>query len=161
MQHTLFLQRSYGAQGTNGKLTYKGMHICYTIELPFRNNLRRISCIPEGRYRLLKHRYPKFGEQIGLPQVLNREAILIHPANNALKELLGCIAPVSTLTGEGRGDNSRKALAKLKALVYALWGQGDRVFLQIFAKASAYEKVNQKNASCSSGDTAGASKMAS
>ncbi len=141
---TLLLVRSYGPQGTNGKLSYLGEHICYTIELPDRNNLRRISCIPEGRYLLRMGNYPKFGLQIGLPQVLNREAILIHPANDALKELLGCIAPVTTLTGEGKGSGSGKALAKLKKLVYALWKRGDTVFLQIHADDFNHGKVHSK-----------------
>lgn len=130
-KHVLLLQRKYGAKGTNGTLTYNGEQICHTIELPDRNNIPRISCIPIGQYKLQKRRYPKHGEQIGIPIVLGREAILIHAANNALEELQGCIAPVTTLTGEGTGDYSGKALAKLKALVYSLWDQGDEVYLNI------------------------------
>lgn len=130
-KHILLLQRKYGAQGTNGTITYQGEEICHTIELPDRNNIPRISCIPIGQYKLEKRRYPKHGEQIGILMVLGREAILIHAANNALKELQGCIAPVTTLTGEGRGDYSGKALAKLKALVYSLWDMGDEVYLNI------------------------------
>lgn len=130
-KHILLLQRTYGAQGTNGTITYQGEVICHTIELPDRNNIPRISCIPIGQYKLEKRRYPKHGEQIGIPIVLGREAILIHAANNASKELQGCIAPVTTLTGEGRGDYSGKALAKLKALVYSLWDIGDEVYLNI------------------------------
>ncbi|MDH5826425.1 DUF5675 family protein [Sphingobacterium faecium] len=131
MKHNLLLQRIYGAQGTNGTITYNGDEICHTIELPDRNNIPRISCIPIGQYKLEKRRYPKHGEQIGIPHVLGREAILIHAANDAQKELLGCIAPVTTLTGEGVGYGSGKALAKLKALVYAFWDMGDEVVLQI------------------------------
>lgn len=130
-KHILLLQRTYGAQGTNGTITYQGEVICHTIELPDRNNIPRISCIPIGQYKLEKRRYPKHGEQIGIPIVLGREAILIHAANNASKELQGCIAPVTTLTGKGRGDYSGKALAKLKALVYSLWDMGDEVYLNI------------------------------
>lgn len=130
-KHILLLQRKYGAQGTNGTITYQSEEICHTIELPDRNNIPRISCIPIGQYKLEKRRYPKHGEQIGIPIVLGREAILIHAANDALRELQGCIAPVTTLTGEGRGDYSGKALAKLKALVYSLWDMGDEVYLNI------------------------------
>ena len=129
--HTLVLRRKYGAQGTNGTIYYNGEQICHTIELPWKNNLQRLSCIPEGRYKLVKRKYTKHGEQIGIPNVLYREAILIHAANNAMKELMGCIAPVATLTGEGTGLDSRKALSELKALVYGLWDMGGEVFLQI------------------------------
>jgi len=130
-KHVLLLQRKYGVKGTNGIITYNGEHICHTIELPDRNNIPRISCIPIGQYKLQMRRYPKHGEQIGIPIVLGREAILIHAANNALEELQGCIAPVTTLTGEGTGDYSGKALAKLKALVYSLWDQDAEVYLNI------------------------------
>jgi len=130
-QMTLVLQRKYGAQGTNGTITYRGEHICHTIELPWYNNIPRLSCIPEGRYKLEKRMYSKHGEQIGIPAVLGREAILIHPANDAMRDLSGCIAPVTTLTGEGRGTDSRKALERLKALVYSLWDMEEDVFLQI------------------------------
>jgi hypothetical protein len=129
--HTLYLRRKYGEKGTNGTITYNGEHICHTIELPWRNNIQRISCIPEGRYKLQKTQYYKHGEQIGIPAVLGREAILIHAANNAMRELHGCIAPVTTLTGEGFGTESRKALDKLKALVYSLWDMEAEIYLVI------------------------------
>lgn len=127
----MLLQRKYGAEGTNGTIYYQGTQICHTIELPDRNNVPRLSCIPVGTYKLVRRKYPKHGEQIGIPNVLGREAILIHAANNALDELQGCIAPVTTLSGEGRGLGSGKALAKLKALVYSLWDMGDEVYLTI------------------------------
>lgn len=130
-KHTLVLRRKYGAQGTNGTIYYRGEKICHTIELRWLNNIQRLSCIPEGRYKLAKRVYPKNGEQIGIPHVLGREAILIHAANNAMKELRGCIAPVTTLTGEGTGTESHKALAQLKALVYSLWDMGGEVYLRI------------------------------
>jgi len=129
--HTLVLQRNYGAQGTNGTITYKGAHICHTIELPWRDNIQRLSCIPEGRYKLEKRKYSKHGEQVGIPAVLGREAILIHAANDAMRDLHGCIAPVTALTGEGRGTDSREALSQLKALVYSLWDMEREVYLQI------------------------------
>ena len=131
MQHTLVLRRTYGEQGTNGTIFFKGEKICHTIELPWLNNVQRCSCIPEGRYKLEKRKYTKHGEQIGIPAVLGREAILIHPANDAKTELMGCIAPVTKLTGEGRGDSSGAALTKLKSLVYALWDSGAQVYLLI------------------------------
>ena len=48
----------------------------------------------------------------------DRTYILIHPANNAQKELRGCIAQVTKLSGPGLGLLSRKAFTKLKDLVY-------------------------------------------
>ncbi len=50
--------------------------------------------------------------------VPNRKFILFHPANNAQKELQGCIAPVTKLSGPGLGLMSRIAFTKLKDIVY-------------------------------------------
>lgn len=130
-KHILHLQRIYGEQGTNGKVTFQGEKICHSIELPWRNNIQQISCIPAGQYRLEKRNFKKHGEQIAIPVVKGREAILIHAANNALKELRGCIAPVTYLSGEGKGAESKKALDKLKSLVYSLWDMEAEVFLHI------------------------------
>ena len=61
--------------------------------------------------------------------VKNRSLILFHPANNALSELNGCIAPVTKLSGPGLGLMSRKAFAKLKYLVYKAIDQKESVEL--------------------------------
>jgi hypothetical protein len=42
----------------------------------------------------------------------------LHPANDARKELKGCIAPVTALTAPGKGTGSRKALEKLRSILY-------------------------------------------
>lgn len=127
----IFLTRTYFKSGTNGKITYQGKQICESIELPWRNNKRSVSCIPEGKYLLIKRQHQKHGLQLALSIVPNREAILIHPANFALRELQGCIAPVSKCTGEGTGDYSRIALERLQALVYPVLEAGEKVFLII------------------------------
>lgn len=130
-EQVVHLQRTYGVHGTNGIISYQGRKICHTIELPWLNNTPRASCIPIGRYKLKKCNSPRHGEQIGIPAVLGREAILIHAANDAQRQLLGCIAPVTKLTGWGKGDDSQDALAELKALVYGLWDMGCEVYLHI------------------------------
>lgn len=61
--------------------------------------------------------------------VPNRSLILFHPANSALHELRGCIAPVTQLSGPGLGLMSRKAFAKLKDLVYAALDRKESVRL--------------------------------
>jgi hypothetical protein len=127
----LILQRIYGSEGTNGTLTYQGRHICHTIELPDKDNKPRESCIPEGRYGLKPYHSKRFPNSIGVAKVPRRSAILFHAANNAMEELLGCIAPVTTLTGEGKGIQSGHAVAELKALVHCLWDQGLEVELVI------------------------------
>ena len=110
----LVLTRTYLPHGTNGTLRYKGNFQCYTIELPWLHNEQKRSCIPEGRYRLITRYSMKHGTHFMLQGVKDRALILIHPANDALKELQGCIAPVTKLTGEGKGSSSRLAFEKLK-----------------------------------------------
>jgi hypothetical protein len=50
--------------------------------------------------------------------VPNRSHILVHPANDALHELKGCIAPVTQLSGAGKGERSRLAMEKLCTLLF-------------------------------------------
>jgi hypothetical protein len=114
----LVLIRTYHTDGTNGTLTINNSFQCYTIELPWVNNLPRRSCIPEGRYELKKRYSPKFKDHLLVKGVPGRSLVLLHPANDALKELKGCIAPVSSLDGAGKGSHSRKAFKKLLQLVY-------------------------------------------
>ena len=114
----LVLSRTYFPDGTNGKLEYEGKFICCTIELPWINNEKRVSCIPEGKYLIKKRYSKKFQWHLEVLGVKNRSLILFHPANNALQELNGCIAPVTKLSGPGLGLMSRKAFTKLKDLVY-------------------------------------------
>src|SRR5258705_13635994 len=105
--------RTYFPNGANGELLLNGERVCSTIELPWKNNQPRISCIPEGRYELRDRYTHRFGKHFIVLNVPERSYILVHAANDALKEIKGCIAAVTTLTGEGRGILSRQALAKL------------------------------------------------
>lgn len=115
----LQLRRRYFPGGCNGRIYCGDIFICHTIELPWKDNERRTSCIPEGRYELKKRYSPKFKWHLLVKDVPERSVVLIHPANDALRELRGCIAPVCSLTGEGRGLLSKNALTRLVAVVYA------------------------------------------
>ena len=114
----LQLFRTYFPEGTNGKLECDGKLICNTIELPWKMNETKVSCIPEGKYFIRKRYSQKFNWHLEIVGVEDRSLILFHPANNALLELIGCIAPVTKLSGPGLGLMSRKAFAKLKDFVY-------------------------------------------
>jgi hypothetical protein len=120
----IVLKRTYFPDGTNGKLECNGKSICNTIELPWGENQKRVSCIPEGKYFIRKRYSQKFQWHLEVIDVKDRSLILFHPANNALLELNGCIAPVTKLSGPGLGVMSRKAFAKLKTQVYqVLYGK--------------------------------------
>lgn len=125
------LLRTYEEQGTNGEIYIDGDFICKTIELPWLNNARNISCIPEGLYPLAKRFSKKFNWHILVKDVPGRSEILFHPANDAKRELRGCIAPVSELLGMGRGIQSRVAFERLKSLVYDSIDRGNIVCLEV------------------------------
>lgn len=127
----LELIRTYFPNGTNGELFYKGERLCFTIELPWLNNKSQVSCIPEGRYELQKRYSDHLEWHLQLKDVTDRSLILIHPANDAVKELRGCIAPVSILSSEGKGLRSRLAFYKLVSVVYKEMTGSQKVFLII------------------------------
>ena len=127
----LELIRTYYENGTNSELHCDNGFRGFTIELPWKNNQHAISCIPEGKYELMKRYSAHLGWHLQVMDVPERDLILIHAANNALKELKGCIAPVSILTGEGTGNDSKIALKKIVAITYLEFDKGNKVFLTI------------------------------
>lgn len=86
---------------TLGKLSIEssiGGFNCKTLELPWRNNERRVSRIPSGEYKAVPHQSPKFGDSVWIQDVPNRSEILIH-LGNYHRDTLGCI-----LVGRGFYD---------------------------------------------------------
>ncbi|GAO45396.1 DUF5675 family protein [Flavihumibacter petaseus] len=113
----LLLEREYDSSGTSGILSCEERFVCFTIELPWRDNKRMISCIPEGRYPLALRYSERHRWHLQVQNVPGRSLILLHKANNAAKELKGCIAPVSELVRPGVGKRSNDAFCKLMQLV--------------------------------------------
>lgn len=66
--------------------------LCKTVELPWKDNQKFVSCILEGEYTVVLHDSPKFGLCFWIQGVPGRTGILFHVAN-FVRELLGCIAP--------------------------------------------------------------------
>lgn len=131
------LQRAYFKQGTNGTLFSSEKFLCHTIELPWLNNKRNISCIPEGTYEIIPRFSKRFQNHLNIKNVKGRSLILFHPGNNALKDLEGCIAPVNYLNGIGKGLYSNDALQKLLSLVYQAKDRKEKITLTI--KSQNYE----------------------
>ena len=127
----ILLIRTYHAAGVNGVLLLEGTELCKTIELPWKNNQPRVSCIPEGRYRLRWRHSPRFREHFEVMDVKDRKYILFHAGNDAGKELRGCIAPVLQHTGEGKGSFSKAALERMKDRLYPLLDNGHTITLTI------------------------------
>ena len=92
--------------------------VCFSIELPFLDNKRNISCIPKGEYELIILSSKKRGYHYFLPKVAGRSSILMHTGNST-KDTQGCILPVTNVSIENGnlvGYESRKALDKIISL---------------------------------------------
>lgn len=120
--------RTYKPKQTEGNLTVyddndKPIFVCKTLELPWKDNQKMISCIPADDYIVSKraaHALRKY-EHFILHNVPNRTYILIH-AGNYNWHTLGCI-----LVGDGHKDINKDGLldvtnskATLKILVSLL-----------------------------------------
>lgn len=65
---------------------------CKTLELPWKQNLKKESCIPNGVYPVILEYSEHFKQALWeIKQVPDRSEVKIHIANRA-SELLGCIA---------------------------------------------------------------------
>ncbi|MFC4722236.1 DUF5675 family protein [Geojedonia litorea] len=147
----LVLERAYFKEGTNGTLFCSyglfnaplGRFLCHTIELPWKDNKRTVSCIPEGIYEIVPRFSTKFSHHLLVKGVPDRSLILIHPANDALKELEGCIAPVTYLSGLGTGTQSKTALQKLLSLVHQAQERHEPISLTIKSVNHEYYRTLQ------------------
>ena len=91
-----------------------------TLELPFKLNVKRISCIPIGLYYVVPRTSEKFGKHFHVTNVVNRDLILFH-AGNFHTDILGCILVAKGLTflddnGEPDLYNSTRALVELLSI---------------------------------------------
>ena len=90
---------------------------CCTLELPWNENKRNISCIPTGEYKVKIRESEKYGLHYQVENVMMRDYILIHPANY-YKQLRGCIAVGKAfydINKDGHKDitYSRKTMSKM------------------------------------------------
>lgn len=101
------LTRLYCNEYTRGKLTVDNGFTCDTLELPWLNNVPRLSCIPAGTYKVIPRRSDKYGNHLHVTGVNGRDLILIHWGNYAgsvnpktgTPDIKGCI-----LVGYGYAD---------------------------------------------------------
>ena len=128
----LIRQRSTKS-GTPGTLILKDWRSYRTIELPWRNNERRVSCIPAGGPYLLRVRQPWESERFDYPHILvmdvpGREAILFHGANWA-RQLLGCTAPGLTAAMDGEIPGVSSSRAAVRKIVKAVAAGDDDLYI--------------------------------
>jgi hypothetical protein len=109
------------SRGTLGHLTVPGIaQTIFTLEEPWQDNKRQISCIPAGSYLCVPHGWEKdsqkhFKRVWEVTNVPNRSAILIH-AGNTLRDTMGCILVGFDVKQFSLG-RSQLALTKLRSVI--------------------------------------------
>ena len=95
----LLLRDTFTDESTIGELFLNGERFCDTLELPYRDNQKSISCIPTGEYkvrlRLPRESATRHYIHLLVKDVKDRSHILFHRGNTA-KDTRGCI-----LVGQG------------------------------------------------------------
>jgi hypothetical protein len=86
-------ERTYGSLygfESDGCPADEGEFLCYTLEEPWQDNERQISCIPPGSYNFRRHISSRLGECFAIEPVPKRSAIRIH-SGNTLEDISGCV----------------------------------------------------------------------
>ena len=123
---------------TLGKVTLLGETIqeLWSLELPWKDNARNVSCIPRGFYTCTKYSSPRYNSTYRVNDVPNRDYILFHKGNSAA-DTEGCI-----LLGKARviSDNKIKVLDSASAFnQFMAFIDGDESFeLQIIPYLPEY-----------------------
>lgn len=122
----------------------KKVFSCKTLELPWRDNERNISCIPTGKYQAVKRVSEKYKHSYhikspGEQEVNGRSFVLIHPGNY-YTDIRGCILigrEVKHLNDDGYLDviASKTTVRKLLRLA------GKKIDLVIKGEQPAFDKV--------------------
>jgi hypothetical protein len=121
--------RKPNATCTPGLMTVDGEPFGVTLERPWMDNKRQVSCIPAATYPIAIRHSPKFNRpMIIIDKVPGRSGILIHGANH-WSELKGCVAVAETRVDDERiqGDLSKE----LKLRVQAAFNRGETVTIQM------------------------------
>ena len=94
MINLLLIRDTFTEESTIGELFLDGERICDTLERPYFNNQRNISCIPEGVYtvrlRLPRESASRDYLHLLVQDVPDRDWILFHRGNYP-KDTSGCI----------------------------------------------------------------------
>ena len=128
----LIIRDTFTEKSTIGTLFINGESFCDTLENPYINNKRNISCIPEGQYkvrlRLARESASRDYLHLLVQDVPNRDWILFHRGNTA-KDTSGCI-----LVGNGREqdavENSRLAMDLVIKEILNLGGENINLIIK-------------------------------
>ena len=128
----LLVRDTFSKESTIGELFINGERICDTLENPWLDNQRRISCIPEGEYPV-RLRYPKESgtkEYLHLlvQDVPDRDMVLVH-IGNLPSHTQGCLL-VGLGTQQNVVNNSRLAMDLLMKEILNLGGENINLIIK-------------------------------
>ena len=121
MTETYILNRySMGQDCTLGQLLDSDNELyCYTLELPWKDNIPQESCIPEGTYKVIPHNSDAHPGTWEITNVPGRSAILLH-TGNTVDDTEGCVivgSPVGSLNGKPAVLHSFETMETLRGLL--------------------------------------------
>lgn len=142
----LLKRKTRTTKSTEGELHINGSFECYTLEdvdrglkqsMPLDEiKMRKIkgeTCIPEGRYRVIKQFWPKHGKHfLMLVDVPGYQGIFIHVGNKA-DDSEGCLLVGSSNTKQGDDfiEQSKKALEALETKAFLADSKGEEIWITI------------------------------
>jgi hypothetical protein len=120
----LIIRSTFTEVSTIGKLFLNGEWMCDTLENPYLNNQRNISCIPEGQYkaklRTARESATKDYLHLLIQDVPNRDFVLVHIGNKS-SDTRGCVL-VGIGVEQDFVKNSRLAMDLLMKEIVNLGG---------------------------------------
>lgn len=125
MEKHILKRGETGDHGTFGQIVVAGARF-FTGELPWRDNARKLSCIPAGVYEAEWHQSPRFGWCYRLKGTAPRSEILVHAGNycgdttkGLRSDVEGCILlglKTGTLNGQSVVRSSADAVKRFHEL---------------------------------------------
>jgi len=128
----LLIRDTWTEKSTMGQLFLNSELFCDTLENPWKDNQRNISCIPAGKYKVdlrpARQSATRDYLHLILKDVPNRDWILVHRGNSA-QDTSGCI-----LVGKGTEQdfvhNSRLSMTLLMKEIINLGGENINLIIK-------------------------------
>ena len=128
----LLIRDTFSENSVIGELFLNGERMCDTLENPWLDNQRNISCIPEGEYKVRLRLPRESGTRdyihLLVKEVKDRDYILFHIGNTA-KDTRGCIL-VGLGSQQDFVSNSKLAMDLLIKEVIHLGGENINLIIK-------------------------------
>ena len=128
----LIIRDDFSEEVTMGQLFLNGEKMCDTLELPWKDNQKNISCIPEGDYkvrlRLARESATRDYLHLLIKDVPNRKYVLFH-RGNTISDSRGCVL-IGFASKHGFVQNSTFAMDLLMKEIINLGGENINLIIK-------------------------------